>query len=206
MDDFEKMLIDVRNSFRLLYHYNKRILDLMNYIGKKFNINYKGGYPKFSNSSPNNGKGKLDNWAWDWLNLYFYEFHFEKKNIMFSIILQSDTGMWDANVKKTDVEKFEKASKSKTKLIFLFKKSKDWDLEEFFNSNNLKGKYIKTFEISDNKKNIYCMVFNINEFKNKTETDKSLKKFIKYLNDNEIYDIKFIDEEYLRKANQNEIE
>jgi hypothetical protein len=92
MEDFENMIINVRSSFRLLYSFNRRILDLMKYIGKKFNIPYCGGWSKFSASSPKDGKGSLNNWGWDWLNLYLYEFHFCKENISFSIILQSDTG------------------------------------------------------------------------------------------------------------------
>jgi hypothetical protein len=78
MDDFENMIINVRSSFRLLYFFNRKVLDLMKYIGRKFNLRYIGGWSKFSDSYPKDGKGSLENWAWDWLNLYLYEFHFDK--------------------------------------------------------------------------------------------------------------------------------
>jgi hypothetical protein len=55
----------------------------MKYIGKKFNIPYAGGYSKFSDSSPKDGKGSLGSCAWDRLNLYFYEFHFSTKTLSF---------------------------------------------------------------------------------------------------------------------------
>jgi len=196
MDNFENMLANVRDSFRLLYLFNRRILDLMNYIGKKIKIPYYGGYSKFSFSSPKDGRGNLDNCAWDWLNLYFYEFHFCIENIRLSVILQSDTGMWDADVDYLDIEKFEKTFKSKTKLIFVFNNNDYWDFDKITDdkNQNLKGEYLETFEISDSNKSMYCMVFNINEFKNKISTDNSLNKFINYLNKNNIYDIKIIDE------------
>jgi hypothetical protein len=197
MDEFENMILNVRNSFRLLYFFNRRILDLMKYIGNKLNIPFGGGYSMFSEPSPKNGKGHLDNWAWDWLNMYFYRFHFKKNKISFAIILQSDTGMWDANVGELDVDKFEKTSISKTKLIFVFNNNnnKDRDLTKVLESENLKGEYEKTFEIPLNKKNIlYCMVFDIGEFRNKEATDNSLNKFIEYLNENNIDDLKIIDE------------
>jgi hypothetical protein len=193
MEKFDKMILNVRDSFRLLYQFNRRILDLMRYIEKKYNIPYKGGRPHFSDPSPRGGKGKLDNWAWDWLNLYFYEFFFEKKKIKLSILLQSDTGMWDADVEPLDVDKFENTENAKTKLIFVFSNCDYWDMEKVFENENFKGNYIETFEIKKNKKTIYSMIFNINEFKDKSSTDKSLHKFIQYLKKNEILDINIVD-------------
>ena len=196
VDDFENMLLNVRNSFRLLYFFNRRVLDLMKYIGKKFSIPYAGGYSKFSASSPKDGKGDLDCWAWDWMNLYFYEFHFFKEKIRFSILLQSDTGKWDADVDHLDVQKFESALKSKTKLIFVFSNNDCWNFDQVTENENLKSEYTETFEISENNESMYCMVFNINEFKNKALTDNSLRKFITYLNKNKIYDINIVDDNF----------
>jgi hypothetical protein len=169
----------------------------MKYIGKKFNIPYAGGWSKFSASSPKDGKGSLDNLAWDWLNLYLYEFNFAKENICFSIVLQSDTGMWDSGVDYLEVEKFEKISKSKTKLLFAFTKDYNncWDMDKLLDYENLKNKYTNSFEITENGKDkMYCMIFDINDFRNKTKTDASLNKFIKYLNKNKIFDINIVDE------------
>jgi len=189
MDGFE----NIRNSFRLLYLFTRRVLDLMKYIKKQFNIEYIGGYPLFSKPSPGNGGGLLDNWAWDWLNFYFYEFKFEKENIKLSIILQSDTGMWDKkDVKYYELDKFEVAAKSKTKLIFVFKNNGSLDIDDKVTGNEtlIKGNYKNKDVILDNdNNNMYCMVFNINEFQNKKLTDNSLKKFINYLNENSIFDI-----------------
>ncbi len=69
-DDFDLTMKDVRGAFRLLYLYTRRILDLMQYISNRLDIRYKGGYTKYSASSPSDGNGNLCNWAWDWLNPY----------------------------------------------------------------------------------------------------------------------------------------
>jgi hypothetical protein len=199
MDEFENMILNVRNSFRLLYFFNRRILDLMKYIGIRLSIPFDGGYPMFSSPSPNNGTKKVfDRWAWDWLNMYFYGFHFKKKKYSLAIILQSDTGKWDANVDELDVEKYEETSKSKTKLIFIFSNNNNdyWKIvDEVYEKESLnKGNYKKTFEIPLNKKNIlYCMAFDISEFRNKEATDNSLNKFIEYLKKNNIDDLKIVD-------------
>ena len=206
MDKFETTMANVRSSFRMLYVFNRRILDLMKYIGKKYNIPYKGGYSQFSNSSPRNNYGSLDNWAWHWLNMYLYEFVFFRDNTRLSIILQSDTGMWDSETdkelaiekdKELAIEKFEKTEKSKTKLIFVFSNdnSSYVNLKKLYKDEYLKGEYTGTFETTENgKEKMYCMVFDINEFTNKKMTDASLTKFVKYLNSNDIFAINIVDD------------
>lgn len=123
-------LIEVRKAYRFLYEYQKRILDLINYIGNQYKLNYQGGYPKFSRAAPNNNRGRLDNWAWDWLNMYYYEFNFktreiEENTLYFSVFLISDTGFYKTNpfegrnhYNKLDISTYADAEKSDTKLIF----------------------------------------------------------------------------------------
>src|SRR5206468_2434303 len=75
---------------------------------------YKGGYPYFSDCAPREGKGSLDDWAWDWLNLMFYEFHFQRETakeqwLNLSIWLFSDTGYFISDERtreQTDVSTF----------------------------------------------------------------------------------------------------
>jgi len=195
MDEFNNMLTNVRNSFRLLYVFNKRLLDLMKYISKRFNLSYNGGWSKFSDPSPRDGKGSLDNWAWDWLNLYFYEFHFSKDNIKFSIVFQADTGMWDSEVDYLEVEKFEKTEKTKTKLIFVFSNNEYWDMDLALDERYLKNEYEKEYIIANEKhEKVYCKIFELDNFRNKNETDKALEEYIKYLNKNKINDINIVKE------------
>jgi hypothetical protein len=195
MNDFDIMLLNVKNSFRLLYSFNRRLLDLMKYIGKRFNLSYNGGWSKFSDSSPKDGKGSLDNWAWDWLNLYLYEFHFVKENIRFSIIFQADTGRWDSEVDYFEIEKFEKSEKTKSKLFFIFSNNDCWNMDLILDDKYMKSEYEKEYFIENgDKQKAYCKVFELDEFKNKTGIDRMLEEYIKYLNKNKIFDINIVEE------------
>jgi len=98
MNELKNSLIEVRKAYRLLYDYQKKVLDLVQFIGTEFGRSYKGGYSKYSNVTPRNGKGHLSNWGWDWLNMYYYEFNFhnEENKDFFSVVLISDTGYYEA--------------------------------------------------------------------------------------------------------------
>lgn len=127
----QDILVEIRKAYRLLFDYQTKLLALVKYIGGKYGYNYNGGYPKFSNNQPRQGSGNLDAWAWDWLNLYFHEFHFGSKKIdtttknYFSVFILNDDGYFQAcqkeqrNVGRVNPHKFEKPENSNTKLIFV---------------------------------------------------------------------------------------
>ncbi|OCA75435.1 hypothetical protein [Chryseobacterium arthrosphaerae] len=144
MHNLNENLTEVRKAYRLIYDYQKRILDLINFIRSKYDFIYLGGFSKFSNVSPRNGSGNLTFWSWDWLNLYFYEFHFHKKiinkdEIRFSIFLISDSGYFDKkkdnSIQKTNPDLFLEPEASKSKLIFVIGKN-TWELFNTDNWNN----------------------------------------------------------------------
>lgn len=148
-------LLEVRKAYRLLYNYQDRVLDLVSFIGGKYGFRYSGGYSKFSHVTPRNGKGNLTNWAWDWLNLYFYEFNFEPKvnmkldtSIYFSVFIVNDTGYFDARdgnddrkTSRVDTSSFKSVEESKSELIFVAGKNLwdgwevNWDGPEFISKN-----------------------------------------------------------------------
>ena len=127
----QDILTEVRKAYRLLFDYQTKLLALVKYIGGKYGYNYNGGYPKFSNNQPRQGSGNLDNWAWDWLNLYFHEFHFGSKKIddntkiYFSVFILNDDGYFLAcqkeqqDIGRKNLSKFEKTENSNSKLIFV---------------------------------------------------------------------------------------
>ena len=161
MQSIDEVTLNVRKAYRFLFQYQCRILDLMSFVSSSLGLVYQGGYPKFSNAAPNSGRGKLDHWAWDWLNMYFYEFHFcldgEYLNdkcladkVKFSAFIVNDTGYYDSVLvededKRLYVEKFETVEKSKTKLIFVAAKNRwgapkewgEWQSQTFLNSDRL---------------------------------------------------------------------
>ena len=146
--DLEKVFSNVRESYRLLYEYQKRVLDLVKFIGNQLNYSYSGGWPIFSEPCPKRGKGSLDNWAWDWLNMYAYGFHFgeNKEGIKFEIRIYSDTGFYDNTTdKKISVDKFNSGEDSKTKLVLIVSRE-EWNINkmlENFNSRTNKYKLLK---------------------------------------------------------------
>jgi hypothetical protein len=196
MNDFDEMLLNIRTSFRLLYHFNRRILDLMKFISNKLSVPYIGGWSKYSNTSPGYGKGSLDSWAWDWLNLYFYEFHFIKDKIKFSVFLQCDTGSWDTEVSPLNVDKYGKISAAKSRLVFVLSNSGYWDMEAFLNDEYWRNDSENEFIISGEKKDekMVCKAFNINEFQNEAMAKESLNNFIKYIKRNGINELNIIED------------
>lgn len=183
-DDFENAMMNVRLAFRLLYIYNKKMLDLMKYISSLINLRYEGGWPKFSKASPREGKGTLDNWAWDWLNMYYYEFHFADSNgCLFSIILQSDTGKWDSNVDKLSIDQYASAEDSKTRLVFICSKE-FWNVDMLIESENWKRSSINEFEVCDSNnpnKKMICKAYDISNFRDEKGTRDVLRDYLQYI-------------------------
>ena len=95
--EISSALRDVRAAYRLLHDYQRAAIDTAIYIGDQFGFRQNGGWPRFSNAAPQSGyfAGK---WAWDWLNMVFFEFHFLRGDAnvglqSLSVLLISDTGL-----------------------------------------------------------------------------------------------------------------
>lgn len=121
----QEILPEVRAAYRLLYFYQERVLGTVQYVADRLGLLYNGGYSKFSNVTPRDGYGHLDNWAWDWLNMYHYEFNFKRRELNgnqvdVSIFVQSDTGFYDQpDADPTRLDTFAKVEQSATQLQFL---------------------------------------------------------------------------------------
>lgn len=182
LDNVNDILLNVRKAYRLLFEYQKRILDLMSFIGGSFGFSYNGGYPKFSGSSPKNGKGKLNNWSWDWLNMYYYEFNFVSKKIgdntiAFAVVLINDTGYYQSNnnkpIHKTNVSAFDRVENSQSKLILVAGKD-TWQVQEWFTSDFIfKESGIK----GDNDKIMIFKSYSIQDFETEAKALNCLKEF-----------------------------
>ncbi|WP_143961334.1 hypothetical protein [Litoribacter populi] len=133
-EDLETIFLDVRKAYRLLFAYQSRVLDIIKFIGNELNFTYQGGHPKYSDLTPRSGKGTLENWAWDWLNIYCYGFNFKDKIISenetfrFSAILVSDTGFYDFETNPNHQNKkklinYNEPNDSETKLILVYGKN-----------------------------------------------------------------------------------
>ncbi|MBW1619534.1 MULTISPECIES: hypothetical protein [Empedobacter] len=194
-NNLNQSLIEVRKAYRILFDYQSRILDLISYISGKTQFNYNGGYSKFSNTGPRDGKGKLNFWAWDWLNFYYYEFHFNRIEIgkdeyIFSIFHLADDGFFDAhnkkgNCNKIDLNDFTDEEESRSKLIFVLGKNKwyDWG----FNWNSTKFTLSESDFIKDNENQaILFKSYNLNRFDTEENTINVIEDFKKFCEGNEM--------------------
>lgn len=185
-------LFEVRKAYRFLYQYQRKILDLVSYIGSSYGLNYNGGFTKFSNSAPRNGWGNLNNWAWDWLSMYYHEFNFQKikkdvDSYTFSVFLVNDSGYFVANSKekisKTKVSAFEDVEDSETNLIFVIGKNYwegwgyNWDQPEFILEKE--GKKSK----AENQIMIFKS-YDLEDFENEEKALLKLKDFENYCLEN----------------------
>lgn len=189
--ELNKALTEVRKAYRLLYDYQSKVLDVMDFIGSSFKKSYYGGFPKYSNASPKTGKGSLNSWAFDWLNMYYYEFHFnsEKINedtIAFSVFLVSDTGYFltkneNKDALKKHINAYETPENSETKLIFVVGKNK-WKSEGVFTDNWNKPAFVLGNEGQEGENN-EIMIFKsypLANFGNPEMAISQLKNFEQY--------------------------
>ena len=192
-EQFENILLDVRKSYRLLYVYQRRVMDLMKFIGDSLALNYEGGWSWFSQTAPNNGKGNLDKWAWDWLTMYLYEFHFSElkssgKKIRLSVILQSDTGFFDPGIdSKTNIDAFAPVEESETRLIFMIGMNAWHNSFDDFKDNMKKNalEYVRSKEDSI----FLTKSFKLSQFMSEDGARKCLRELITFTHYNGIKEI-----------------
>jgi len=104
------ILEDVRTSYRLLYEYQRRMLDLVDYSAKFFGRKINKSISKFS-SAPSKTNKNLSRWAWDWLTMYCTEYscysitNKHKVESHLSFILISDTGFFEEELRNKKITK-----------------------------------------------------------------------------------------------------
>lgn len=74
-EELQQTLNDVRKSYRLLALYQRRILDTVKFIANHYNLQLQSGHSKFSNTAKKGRGVQFDQWSWDWLSMYLYEFN-----------------------------------------------------------------------------------------------------------------------------------
>jgi hypothetical protein len=182
-EELNDVFLDVRKSYRLLYLYQRRVMDLVAFIGRYYGFSYVQGWSEFS-SAREPKKLKLDNWAWDMLGMYCFTFQFstkdfgDYKDVELLVLLVSDTGFYDNkdNVygDEVHIEKFEDVNKSTTQLHLLLKtNNKDWKCYDSVinaSSPNFEGKF-DTDDFLIGKK------YDLADFMNEASTLEQLKDF-----------------------------
>jgi hypothetical protein len=202
-EELKAVFTDVRKAYRLLYHYQRRVLDTVKYISNILSINLQSGHPIFSAITPReNIRPDLDRWAWDWLNMYFYEFFCTPKEIgkdtyRFAIQIQSDTGCYDTGVNEQDVENYAPAEITSTRLLFLYSKNR-WkaeghqgqeDYKDFHKIPALSANQEPTFlETEDNGNKFFVlMAIPLENLIDESTIKFEIDKFLEYLKTNNLH-------------------
>ncbi len=125
MNEYQQTLLSVRNSYRLLHDYQRLILDSCDFIRTQLQLDYQGGYYKFSSAPVKNGGGDLKKWAWDWLGMIAYDMHCKKQDpegdILLSMLHLADTNAFKApRESRPDSKSFDSAVSGKSLIIFLY--------------------------------------------------------------------------------------
>lgn len=184
-EQLDNILVDVRKAYRLLYLYQRRIMDTISFVGTCLSKNVEFGRSIFSNNAPKNYANlNLNRWAWDWLNMYCYEFNFGQTKIkdneyQFAVIVISDSGWDDAEdgVKQTEVERFVFVEQSFSRIYFVLGKNL-WDLDKFEDDLWYKESNNEFVYISEDKKQIFLSKrFNVSEFIDETAIRNCVESF-----------------------------
>lgn len=181
--DLTNLFKDVRSSYRLLALYQKRLLDLVNFIGNQFSLDFERGGSQFCKAGGNGKYFNLDYSGWNYLVLYFYSFKFSPIKIgedvyRFRIIHQADTGFYDAgdaNLSKLAIDNFNEVDNSETRLFLILSKNDDsYPLKDFLPPHlSKKSKGI----LKNDKGNWVGVSYDMMEFTDKESTDKVLGAF-----------------------------
>jgi hypothetical protein len=207
MSNFKDLTVNIRSAFRLLLSFVKTFKGIVQFIGDSFGLSF-GGDKQLWGTPPQNDKRNLKNKdLWDWFPMYYHAYQFEKQRpvISFSIILQCDTGYWDAWKEEGEIydyiDQYADVAVAKTKIIFGLCNGRDIDVAERFNDytwNSNLGTDDWKMATKDAKsefsipatdkgeKKIYFKVYDISDFKDQETAVQSLRQFVSYLKQNNI--------------------
>ncbi len=144
-ENLSNALLDVRRAHRILYAYQRRMLDLVHFIQGKLDMPEKDlcGIKHFSKPIYGRSIGHTPlniwptMWAWDYLYSYLFEYYLGEKevgdklhNYKLSLIQYSDTGYFDQDGQKRGrISEFGSEEESSSKLLFFLEykpKDSEW--------------------------------------------------------------------------------
>lgn len=178
--ELNETLTDVRKSYRLLALYQQRIKDTVKYIGNVYGMNFDSGWPKFSKTASRGRRVNIDDWSWDWLSMYFYEFNLgskiiDAKSYHFKVLHQADTGYYDASVKLSmqSINEFGSANKAISRMFLILSREENGcPLKHLLN-----GKLSADSNVIIQNENWLAIPYELQQFMNQEGTDNLLKDF-----------------------------
>lgn len=171
--ELNQSLVDVRKAYRLLYHYQRRVIDLAYFIGNSLKLKPVSGNPWFSEATFNRTSARQGRWAWDWLGMYYYNFYFENvlnddRKVQFGVIIQSDTGYFDSEKsKKLNLNDFNSPEQAETRIILAASQG-NWDSKAIRETKFFKTDIVEYLPLCDNndwsEAKIFAKAYPLSEF------------------------------------------
>jgi hypothetical protein len=188
----EEAFVDVRKSYRLLYLYQRRVMDLVNFIGKHYEFKYDFGDQYFLDPPKQWKTLKPDNWAWDFLLMNNHVFAFKPKDygsfkqIRLMINIVSDTGCYDVkDVDKRDVNNYSNVEDAATQIHLILKtEGKTWKEYQHQQPSKASNKDIVIRSAFDDL--LIGKKYDLSDFMNEESTLDKLKDFENFCSDNGI--------------------
>lgn len=117
----QEALYDVRKAYRLIFAYQRRILDSIRLLTQEYEVLYGG--PKFA-GRPKFKRFEFDRWSWDYLPLYQAIFKFRiNKEFELSIYINADNGFFlkdrGNHLDRTNLDRFEDAENSNSYITLI---------------------------------------------------------------------------------------
>lgn len=186
MHEVEGLMLDVRKSYRFLYEYQRRVMDLISFIAGYWGFVYDKGEPLFCKPPSHKKINPSINWAWDFLLFYNYCFVYAPqdfgiwKGVRLMINIVSDTGFYDVDTTdRLDVLHFGRSEEAKTQLHLVLKTSGiDW--EDYKNSHYSSQHQEHYVKIGEGQSSITIgYKFDLSKLRDEANVHQCLKRFEK---------------------------
>lgn len=198
--DVQQALYDVRKAHRIIYAYQKRMMDIARFVGRKLDFTNVEGYKHFSNGAPK--KISSGTWAWDYLYSYLLEYYLGEKEIpcknmeyAISLFQYSDTGFFDKEKStRTNLSTFAPEEEAISKfLIFLEVKPKEspwwWKIKEVINNKEFASRSHSTTILKNGDSRIALYLVPIERFIDENSALKVLKEFCDFCENEGLIDL-----------------
>lgn len=200
IEEVREALCDVRRAHRILYAYQKRMMDIIRYIAKKLDFPVIEGYKHFSNTPSK--KIYSGTWAWDYIYTYLFQYYLGEKEtddrnteFAISIFQFSDTGFFDKeNSTRTNLSTFETEEYSESKLVFMLEvKPKEspwwWKVDDIINKKEYASKNHTSTILKKGESTVLIYSVPIEKLLDEKSALNMLKEFCSFCKENSILEL-----------------
>jgi len=169
-------------------------MDTVQFISDQTAFSFHGGWSWFSGAMPKHKSVNLAHWAWDWLNMYLYDFHLGSRTVAdvkyhLSVVLQSDTGFFDSKTSdRRNLEAFAPVEESETRMILCLGVD-HWDPTSLLNEKALRKCETEFFKPHKEKGFMLAKAYSMTAFMNEEKILETLEDFKTYCRDKGVIEL-----------------